>query len=33
MVQSQILVRDKPARVVFDNPFFKRWVAANGVSI
>ena len=33
MVQRQILVREKPARVVFDNPFFKRWVAANGVSM
>jgi len=31
MLQRQILVREKPARVVFDNPFFKRWVAANGV--
>ena len=33
MVQSQILVREKPALIVFDNPFFKRWVAANGVSV
>ena len=31
MLQRQILVREKPASIVFDNPFFKRWVAANGV--
>jgi hypothetical protein len=31
MLQRQILVREKPASIVFDNPFFKRWVVANGV--
>ena len=30
LLDRQILARDEAAGVVFDNPFFKHWVAANG---